>query len=322
VVVWNRRQDPRVFWAAGFFGIALLPVSNLVVPVGSIMAERFLYLPAVGFAVAIAALAERIPRQRVRLAAMAALVLVLAVRTNARNSAWEDNLTLASADVQTAPRSFKLHSLLALELVKRDPRENIDRTIQEQEAANEILRPLPDSRMPQQSLIHLGDAYLVKGNLVGGPATPEGRAWFEKALPVLERARQISQLDEKAWDEAQRAHGRPLGDRYASQDLYYDLGVAYGSLGRYAEALETLLYGRNIAPSRVDFYAAISAAYVGLHNPQGSALALLEGEIVRGRTAGVGLETPCAAAADLIQTYTEARRPAEGRELMRRFGCK
>jgi protein O-mannosyl-transferase len=321
-VLWNRRKDRLLFWAAGFFGIALLPVSNLLMPVGSIMAERFLYLPAVGFAVAIAALAGRIPRQRVRIAVVGALVVLFALRTNARNSAWEDNLALASTDVQTAPQSFKLHTMLALELARQDARANIDRVIQEQETAYEILRPLPDSRMPQQSLIHLGDAYLVKGNLVGGPATPEGRGWFAKAVPVLERAREISQLDEKAWDETQRLHGRPLGDRYASQDLYYDLGVAYGSLDRYAEALETLRYGRNIGPARVDFYAALSAAYTGLQNPEASAQALLEGAMVRGEAAPVGSGNLCAAAKDLEQAYTESRHPAEAREVKQRYGCK
>ncbi len=49
VVIVRRRKDPLLFWAAGFFGIALLPTSNLVLYIGAAMAERFLYLPAMAF---------------------------------------------------------------------------------------------------------------------------------------------------------------------------------------------------------------------------------------------------------------------------------
>ena len=354
----RRKSDRRMFWAAGFFGIALLPTSNLVVPIGSIMAERFLYLPSIAFAVAIAALAYRIRHERARAALLAAVLIALTVRTYARNLAWQDNLTLATADLKTAPRSFKLHTILAQELLKQDPRENIDRAIRELEAAGEILRPLTDLQMPQQSLLYLGDAYLVKGNLSGGPSTAEGRTCYGKALPVLERAREISRLGEKTWDEAQRVHGRPAGERFASQDLYYDLGVAYGSLGRYAEALDTLRYGRNINHARPDFYTAISAAYTGLLQPEGAAIALLESAQMDGErpevlaslkqvyagipggacaleaTEGTWRLNPdcprlrtdqCLAQVDLARAFLEARRPARARGLkeaaIHRYGC-
>lgn len=358
VAIAGRPRDRVIFWAAGFFGITLLPTGNLLFPIGSIMAERFLYLPSVGFAVVMASLAYRIPQQRWRNALVAVVLVVLSVRTYARNLAWEDDLTLASTDVETTPRSFKLHTLLAQELAKRDPQGNIDRAIRELERAFEILRPLPDSEMPQQNLIRLGDAYLVKGNLAGGPATPEGRAWYDKALPVLEHAKEISRLNEKSYDELQRAHGKPLGERFASQDLYYDLGVAYGSLGRYTAALETLRYGRGINPGRPDFYVALSAAYTGLLQPEEAATALLESVQVDGEkpetlaslrqlyaripdgacaieaTGGMlklNLDCPrlrahlCLAQADLTRAFIEARQPARAQEAkesaIHRYGC-
>ena len=58
-VTLRYRRDKPMFWAAGMFGIALLPVSNLVVLIGATMAERFLYLPSVGFTIAAAALLYR-----------------------------------------------------------------------------------------------------------------------------------------------------------------------------------------------------------------------------------------------------------------------
>ena len=49
VVCWRRRKP--VFFGIAFFFATLSPTSNLVIRIGSIMAERFLYLPSVGFAV-------------------------------------------------------------------------------------------------------------------------------------------------------------------------------------------------------------------------------------------------------------------------------
>ena len=46
---WRHTVKPFLFFL-GFFFVALLPTSNLVITIGSIMAERFLYLAAVGLA--------------------------------------------------------------------------------------------------------------------------------------------------------------------------------------------------------------------------------------------------------------------------------
>jgi tetratricopeptide (TPR) repeat protein len=48
-VRWHRTRKP-LFFSLAFFFVALIPTSNLVVFIGSIMAERFVYLPSVGLA--------------------------------------------------------------------------------------------------------------------------------------------------------------------------------------------------------------------------------------------------------------------------------
>jgi cytochrome c553 len=45
----RRAEKPMLFFLAFFF-VAISPTSNLLVFIGSIMAERFLYLPSVGLA--------------------------------------------------------------------------------------------------------------------------------------------------------------------------------------------------------------------------------------------------------------------------------
>src|ERR1035438_842426 len=66
-VRWYRTRKPLFFFLAFFF-VALVPTSNLVVLIGSIMAERFVYLPSIGLAgcvvAAIYALGQLVSRQR------------------------------------------------------------------------------------------------------------------------------------------------------------------------------------------------------------------------------------------------------------------
>ena len=94
-----------------FFLISLLPVANLFFPVGTFMAERFLYLPSLGFLLAISATAiQRIPEHNRSWlwGASSILLLLFAIITIKRNTAWRSNETLMLNDVKVSPNSAKL----------------------------------------------------------------------------------------------------------------------------------------------------------------------------------------------------------------------
>jgi tetratricopeptide (TPR) repeat protein len=108
----GRKRKMLVFFLVFFF-IALSPTSNLIVPIGSIMAERFLYLPSVGLAGCVAAAmcwaGRRQTVARTAWAAAALACLVCAARTYARNSDWKDELSLWNSAAQVCPGSAKAH---------------------------------------------------------------------------------------------------------------------------------------------------------------------------------------------------------------------
>jgi tetratricopeptide (TPR) repeat protein len=278
-VVVRYRKDRPLFCAAGMFAIALLPVSNLVFLIGATLAERFLYLPSVGFAIAAAVLLYRL-KERIPVRTVAILlVTLLAVRTFARNLDWKNNLTLAQADVSNAPRSARLQEMLASSLFAQDPAQNLDAAIAHGEAAWEILRVLPPGRIYQQTPARLGAYYRMKGDAVGAPAN---REWYQKSAVLLERARESSQAIEKAYDQAQLAGGRPLATRVAYQPLYRDLGLAYLKLGRYGEAVNALRYGREVDPRTPLLYDLLAAAYSADRQPRQAAATVLEKVLLLG----------------------------------------
>src|SRR5690606_18674781 len=102
VAAWKRWQiSLPIFW----FAITVLPVSNLIIPVGVLLAERTLYLPSVAISVLAAGLETGLANQPRRARAMGAaafaVILVAAsVRTWTRNPVWKSTATLM-ADLTT-----------------------------------------------------------------------------------------------------------------------------------------------------------------------------------------------------------------------------
>ena len=258
IVIARRRKDPLLFWAAGFFAITLLPTSNLLVFIGAAMAERFLYLPAVGFAVAVAALFYRLKNERCAKMAFSALLVLYTIRTIARNPDWNDNLALSSADSPHSPRSFRLHDMLAKALYEQDARGNIDRVIAEQEASWSIVANLPPARSSTFPPTLLGEYYVDKADMVD-PA--ERNIWYRKSLQVLLRAREISQALERNYDALQRAHG-PLRVRAGNPRLYFMLGKTYLNLGDFPHAIEALRFAKGMNPRTLEVYDGLVAAYI------------------------------------------------------------
>jgi tetratricopeptide (TPR) repeat protein len=111
-VRWYRMRKPLFFFLAFFF-VALVPTSNLVILIGSIMAERFVYLPSIGLAgcvvAAIYALGRQASRQRLPGIALGLLCLAFAARTYARNFDWLDDRSLWASAVDACPGSAKAH---------------------------------------------------------------------------------------------------------------------------------------------------------------------------------------------------------------------
>ena len=103
-----------------WFLITLLPVSNLI-EITNPVAERYIYLPAVGFCVALAILLVNIPRQipglnmdRSKVVGICVILLVVlyAVITVNRNSDWKNGLSLWSQTLKHVPNSPGVHSNL------------------------------------------------------------------------------------------------------------------------------------------------------------------------------------------------------------------
>lgn len=179
VLRWRRTERPLLFFLV-FFYIALFPTSNLVVPIGSIMAERFAYLPAVGLAGCVVGIIHVLHQRHLvhqtavaqfTWVAVGSLCILFTTRTYARNFDWQDDLSLWTSTVQVCPASARPHYNLGRELQRLPGR--LPDAIAEYQAA---LRIRPDHADAHNNL---GNALAaIPGRL------PEAIAEYQAALRI------------------------------------------------------------------------------------------------------------------------------------------
>jgi len=105
VMAW-RRQRRLEAYGLGWIAIAFLPVSNLLFSSGVLLAERTLYLPSVGLALAAGAALGRLPEQRLRVA-LALIVLAGGIRSALRTPVWHDDFSVTQSILKDSPESYR-----------------------------------------------------------------------------------------------------------------------------------------------------------------------------------------------------------------------
>jgi hypothetical protein len=111
-----RRRAPTVAFGLGWTAITLVPVSNVLVPTGILLAERTLFLPSIGVVLALGALVAwalgrtgRVRRATARGLALATVVLVIVGvgRSAERQRDWRNEATFETASARDSPRSWR-----------------------------------------------------------------------------------------------------------------------------------------------------------------------------------------------------------------------
>ena len=105
VMAWRRQRRVEAY-GLGWIAIAFLPVSNLLFSTGVLLAERTLYLPSVGLALAAGAALARLPVQRLRVV-LTLLVLAGGIRSGLRTPVWHDDFSVTQSILEDSPQSYR-----------------------------------------------------------------------------------------------------------------------------------------------------------------------------------------------------------------------
>jgi hypothetical protein len=107
-----RKRVPLVTLGVSWFAVTVLPVSGLLFDNAFLLAERTLYLPSVGVALALAGVLEAMRARRkawlrTAVPAMAVFVLAGAARSWIQNPVWRDDEVLFEYLVRRHPESYR-----------------------------------------------------------------------------------------------------------------------------------------------------------------------------------------------------------------------
>ncbi len=163
LAVWKWRTHRFAALGVLIYLASLSIVSNVFFSVGTNMSERFLFMPSLGWAIAVTAAIVWASRKYGDKVAylLPAMALVFGLLTVLRNPVWKDNFTLFTTDVLKQPNSAKL--LNAAGGVRVDRYQSLPETSQ---PANQKL--LTDARQNLTRAVEIHptyrNAYLLRGN--------------------------------------------------------------------------------------------------------------------------------------------------------------
>jgi tetratricopeptide (TPR) repeat protein len=300
------RRNRTAFFLAAFAFLTFLPTSNLLFPLGTIMAERFLYLPAIGLlgclVLAVFRAAGRFRKPVLAPAILGILICGFGLRTFARNSDWRDDLTLARSAVEACPGSFKTHKMVAEALYNSDDsHSNFNAVLEEAEKGIAILDPLPDSRNSPELYRLAGECYLTRGDRLhsasgGSGDSAKSLEAYRKSLPLIQRGIAILDTARQEQVRLMRAHHfvDPHPEASVNDDLYRLLSMAYFRLGDGDKAFDAIIEARKRTAMNPAVYSQLGHILFGARQPADAATAVMEGMLV---TSDLGLRQ------ELIELY-------------------
>jgi hypothetical protein len=177
IAVVSMRRRPLTLGAL-LWATTLSLTANVLFPIGTIKAERLLYLPSFGWCLAVGSLvAEWARGEGRRVALVGAIVAVFAGRTWMRNFDWHDEYTLFTATVASSPESARAQSNAAAVYGQRG---DLERALTHYQRAVDIY--------PQYAEAASGAAHACE--LMG--RHDEARRWQERASGSSDGFTQLS----------------------------------------------------------------------------------------------------------------------------------
>ena len=241
VLVWRwAKRLPGLAAAAAFYAVSVAPVLGLVAVGNHLAADRYTYIPSLGFSVLAAGALARVlasERPRLRAAVLAGAVLLaaaLAALTWRQCGFWKDTDSLWGRVLALAPDTAAAHHNLGTALAaKGDYAAGVRRY-------RRALTLQPHSPLVRESL---ADALYNQGNAALRAQRPQDAVrLYQEALAVAPGLAEtynnlglaLAQAGRSA--EARPQYLRALGLRPGFAAARYNLGNALSDLGRLSEA--------------------------------------------------------------------------------------
>jgi protein O-mannosyl-transferase len=276
-LIYLARRAPLPTFAALWVCITLLPALDIYAVGRNVFAERYLYLPSIGFCLLLSLAATRLihlaPEKLRRPAALSLLVVTLsafAAATIQRNPDWKDDTTLFTQTLRTSPNAPFVRIMVGATQNEQSPG-SADAEQNYLQAVSLAKQETPPDRLD------LLAAYK------GLASVYTDRSDNPRALQMLTSARELSPNDPEAdtqeglilaragrWSEAEPLLYRTIALHPDNENLLSTLGlVAWQHNHNFNKAAEWFSKALAAHPDRDSFRASVHNNLGGVYGEQG-----------------------------------------------------
>lgn len=251
----KRLESQEIRFGGLFFIISLIPVLNII-PIYNPVAERYLYLPAAGFAIALGGClnkAEVFKRSSYPGYILAILVLLCYLPvTQKRIHIWRDDYSLWTDAVRKVPGNPRAHYKLGLAYYKMGRIE---------EAKNEYLQAVRLGRDYWEAHNNLGVVYRDQGKI--SDALTEFMTAIRQKPDYAIAHYNLGVLYEKTglWEKAAEEYRTAVRIKPDYAEAHNNLGAIYGKQGLMEEAIREFKIALKLRPDYAIARANLAVAY-------------------------------------------------------------
>jgi len=258
-----------------FYLIALFPMSNIPFSVGTLMSERFLFIPSIGIILIISWLINKYIvkgslNYRINLI-LVAIILILGVKTIARNKDWSNNFTLFTTDVKVSDKSAKMLNAAGGVLLDSCTKVS-DPVIKQQmvdQAQTYLLEAVNIHPSYANAYLLLGNSYIYKQEYDKALANYELSLKYNPGFKDvrMNMAKVYKELGRKAGEEernlpkAKLLLQKSLDLNPKDPETNRLMGVATGISGQAKEALKYFIAALDAKPGDAFYMFDLGSAY-------------------------------------------------------------
>jgi Flp pilus assembly protein TadD len=273
-----RKKDPLVFGLI-FFGVSVSLYSNLLFLIGTSFGERLMFVPSVGFSIALVLVFERllyaaknktslsligISRPNPWFYMIAGIILLFfSVRTITRAAEWKDTQTLVSRDVKNSGNSTRLHLYqgnVYRDMARKESdavlKDSLTRLSKASYERSLFILPSNEDAMEQLGLaLHLlgePERAMLYFDIVLKKNPMRAHAWNNKGSIYV---------DGGDYTNALLAFQKAIDANFWYADAWQNAGSVYGRMGAYEKALPYFLKAIELDPERVFNYQLMGLTY-------------------------------------------------------------
>ncbi len=251
----RKRKNALVFFAIGWYLLALFPVSNLYA-INAYMAEHWLYLPSVGFfllvAKGISVLHDQKDMKPVALLLMAGLTIFYGTLTFRQNEYWREPLGFFKRTLIYAPESPAIHYNLGNIYVDKK---------QLNEAVSAYKQAIKLKPRYDEAYNNLGNVYSDIGRV------NEAIGFYQEAIEITpdfidahyNLGNAYDQLGQR--EEAVRVYKQAIKIDPGYVQAHNNLGVAYAALNQIDEAIASYKKAIELDPNHANAYFSLGNVY-------------------------------------------------------------